>query len=100
LIKSKFSREWNTNKDSKVISRQKKGEVDTWQRRFWEHLIRDENDLNNHIEYIHYNPVKHGLVTEPATWEYSSFHKYVADGILPKDWGMADTIWAGNNLME
>ena len=100
LIKSKFSRDWNTNKESELASRQKKGEVDTWQRRFWEHLIRDESDFNHHVDYIHYNPVKHGLVTEPSLWEYSSFHKYVNEGILPKDWGRIDNIWPGNALME
>jgi putative transposase len=100
LIKSKFSHDWNSNKESYLASRQKKGEVDTWQRRFWEHLIRDENDLNDHIDYIHYNPVKHGLVTEPSMWEYSSFHKYVNEGILPKDWGGIDKIWPGNDMME
>jgi putative transposase len=100
LIKSKFSHDWNSNKESDLASRQKKGEVDTWQRRFWEHLIRDENDLNDHIDYIHYNPVKHGLATEPSMWEYSSFHKYVNEGILPIDWGRIDKIWPGNDMME
>jgi putative transposase len=100
LIKSYFSHEWNGNKESEISSRKNKGEVDTWQRRFWEHLIRDENDLNDHIEYIHYNPVKHGLVTEPSTWEYSSFQKYVNDGILPADWGKSGNTWQGTSLME
>lgn len=51
-----------------------------WQRRFWEHQIRDERDLQSHIDYIHYNPVKHGLVREPHDWPWSTYHKYVESG--------------------
>jgi putative transposase len=58
-----------------------------WQRRFWEHTIRDENDFARHIDYIHFNPVKHGLVTRIRDWPYSSFHQYVRQGLLPPDWG-------------
>ena len=88
LIKSHFTRHW-CPKDtvSENVSRIQKGEKDVWQRRFWEHLIRDELDLIRLVEYIHYNPVKHGLVTSPVDWEYSSFRRYVRDGIYPSDWG-------------
>lgn len=58
-----------------------------WQPRFWEHFIRDETDLKNHIDYIHYNPVKHGLASSPAEWRHSTFHKYVRHGWYDKDWG-------------
>lgn len=58
-----------------------------WQRRFWEHRIRDQNDLNNHINYIHINPLKHGIVTAVKDWPYSTFHRYVREGIYPLDWG-------------
>jgi REP-associated tyrosine transposase len=58
-----------------------------WQRRYWEHVIRNETDLERHIDYIHYNPVKHGLVSRVCDWPYSSFHRYVACGDLPIDWG-------------
>ncbi|MBI1367742.1 MAG: transposase [Planctomycetes bacterium] len=57
-----------------------------WQPRFYEHTIRDEDDLRAHVEYIHYNPVKHGLVACPKDWFWSSFHRYVADGIYSIDW--------------
>ena len=67
-------------------SKLRKGEKGIWQRRFWEHLLRDEEDLQKHIDYIHYNPVKHGLVKQVADWPYSSFHQYVRLGILPADW--------------
>ncbi len=58
-----------------------------WQRRFWEHTIRDENDLIAHVEYIHYNPVKHGLVSCPHAWAYSSFARFVRKGVYDADWG-------------
>ena len=53
-----------------------KKERGIWQRRFWEHMIHDEADLNVHRDYIHYNPVKHGLVDSPAMWEYSSYNSF------------------------
>ncbi|MBD2499818.1 REP-associated tyrosine transposase [Anabaena azotica] len=68
-------------------SRQKRQEGNLWQRRYWEHLIRDEKDFANHCDYIHYNPVKHGLCQSPKEWQYSSFHRFVKQGIYPADWG-------------
>ncbi len=61
-----------------------------WQRRFWDHVIRDQNDLNKHIDYIHYNPVKHGLIKSPFEWEYSSIHNFCAEGYYSLDWGVKD----------
>jgi putative transposase len=58
-----------------------------WQRRYWEHAIRDDADLERHVDYIHFNPVKHGHVSQVCDWPYSSFHRYVARGVLPRDWG-------------
>jgi putative transposase len=58
-----------------------------WQPRFWEHTIRNESDLARHVDYVHYNPVKHGLVGSARDWPYSSFHQYVRRGLLPADWG-------------
>ena len=57
-----------------------------WQRRYWEHRIRDEKDMIHHVNYIHYNPVKHGLVRCPHNWPYSSFHRWVKDGYYRADW--------------
>jgi len=68
-------------------SRRKKQEKTVWQRRFWEHEIRDEQDFINHANYIHYNPVKHRLVQSPKDWQYSSFDRYVRKGIYDLDWG-------------
>jgi putative transposase len=82
LIKSYFSCNCEQEYHQKVsLSRQSKKEQSIWQRRFWEHQIRDEEDFANHLEYIHYNPVKHGLLKAPKDWEDSSFHHYVAAGI-------------------
>ena len=61
-------------------------ESDVWQRRYWEHTIRDEKDLYKHIDYIHYNPVKHGIVKAPKEWEYSSFKKFVQMGLYEENW--------------
>ncbi len=64
----------------------RRNERAVWQPRFWEHAIRDETDLSRHIDYIHFNPAKHGLVDRVADWPHSSFHRFCRDGILPKDW--------------
>lgn len=58
-----------------------------WQKRFWDHVIRDEEDMNRHLHYIHYNPVKHGLAGGPAAWKFSSFGRFVRDGQYEPDWG-------------
>jgi putative transposase len=58
-----------------------------WQRRFWEHAIRDDADFERHVDYIHFNPVKHGYVKGVSAWPYSSFHRFVRNGLLPQDWG-------------
>lgn len=85
-IKTGFSRGMPAGirrSDSKV----KKRDKGIWQRRLWEHAIRDERDLATHVDYIHFNPVKHGLVARICDWPHSSFKRYVADEALTKDWG-------------
>jgi len=83
-IKGHFSR---SLLDARMpLPRLANGELALWQRRFWEHTIRDERDFGRHVEYIHFNPVKHGLVSRVCDWAYSSFHRYVRDGTLPEDW--------------
>jgi putative transposase len=73
------------------VKRHPNHELALWQRRFWEHTIRNDDDLTRHVEYIHFNPVKHGLVSRVRDWPHSSFHRYVPDGLLPNDWaGDAD----------
>ncbi|SCX97721.1 putative transposase [Desulfoluna spongiiphila] len=71
-------------------SRSRRGEGTIWQRRFWEHRIRDDRDFETHMDYIHYNPVKHGVVEVVSTWPWSTYHRYVAQGVYPNDWGGAD----------
>ena len=71
-------------------SRQKRGEGTIWQRRFWEHAIRNDEDLRRHVDYIHFNPVKHGYVGRPSNWPYSTLHKYIRDGIYPTDWAVTE----------
>lgn len=85
LIKLLFSR--SLPKDEYVSDiRQKRRERGIWQRRYWEHLIRDETDYQAHMDYVHINPVKHGLVASVKDWPYSTFHKLVNQGIYPQDW--------------
>jgi putative transposase len=69
---------------SDVMAR--RGERGIWQRRYWEHTIRDERDYAAHVDYVHFNPVKHGYVEHPGAWEYSSFRRCVAMGLYPADW--------------
>ncbi len=68
-------------------SRLKHRESDVWQRRFWEHTIQDEADLHQYLDYVHYNPVKHGLVSCPHLWKYSSFAQWISKGRYVQDWG-------------
>ena len=63
-----------------------------WQDRFWEHTIRDDDDYWRHVDYIHFNPVKHGYVSSAINWKWSSFSEYVREGIYPKDWSADDEI--------
>jgi putative transposase len=73
-------------------SRQRRREGTLWQRRFWEHQIRDESDYRAHVEYIHFNPVKHGLARAPADWPCSSFMRWVTQGAYEDDWGGSNAV--------
>lgn len=68
-------------------SKRKYRESTLWQRRFWEHLIRDEEDFIRHVDYIHFNPVKPNWVEQVKEWPYSTFHRYVAKNVYPMEWG-------------
>ena len=85
LIKTRFARALPKRERLSAV-RKARGERGIWQRRFWEHLIRDEADYGRHIEYCHINPVKHGLVARVRDWPHSSFHRDVRRGILSEDW--------------
>jgi len=95
LIKTGFSRALPRGERISA-SRQSKGERGIWQRRYWEHRIRDESDFGIHVDYIHHNPRKHGYVDRVKDWPWSSFHRYVRMGLLPEDWaGGSDKVDAG-----
>lgn len=92
---------------SRSASRVRSGDRGIWQRRFWEHLCRDETDLRRHVEYIHFNAVKHGLARCPHEWPHSSFHRWVMDGRYRKDWccvcntstiALPDFSWASDDM--
>lgn len=87
-IKGYFSRE--VAKVRGQPSPNKKGEYSFWQRRFWEHTIRDADDFSRHVDYVHYNPVKHGHVQRVYDWPYSSFHRLVAKNVYPLNWGNSE----------
>ncbi len=79
-------------------SKRKRNESTLWQRRFWEHQIRDDRDYKNHMDYIHYNPVKHNWVKSVNKWPYSTFHRYVKDGVYSKDWGGGEMMDLKSNM--
>ena len=87
-IKSGFSRRLPSG-ERRSLQRLARRERGIWQRRYWEHLIRDDDDLRRHVDYIHFNPVKHGHVLRVEDWPYSSFRRWVAEGAysFSLDWG-------------
>ncbi|WZO99540.1 transposase [Isosphaeraceae bacterium EP7] len=92
-IKKEFTKAWVAGGGAEEVvseSRGKNRRRGVWQRRFWEHSIGDEGDLERHYDYVHYNPVKHGLVSAPKDWPYSSFHRFVRLGAYPADWGRTE----------
>lgn len=89
-IKERFTTEYLAHGGTEApisVSRKLRKERGIWQRRFWEHTIDDEDDYIHHFDYLHYNPVKHGLVQRVRDYEWSTFHRYVKEGIYPPNWG-------------
>lgn len=82
------------------LRRNARGEYELWQRRFWEHTIRNDRDLACHVEYIHSNPVKHGWVRRMCDWPYSTFHRHVRAGTYPADWAGGDVTGEGDGYGE
>jgi putative transposase len=91
LIRSLFSRSLPLQ-ESRSLVRVQRGERGIWQRRFWEHQIRNDNDFARHVDYVHINPVKHGLVAQAADWPYSSIHRYIRQGMYAPDWAASPDI--------
>ena len=88
LIKTRFTKDCPASlRHTPDTARLRKGDQAIWQHRYWQHQICDETDFVRHVEYIHYNPVKHGLVKSPMEWPHSSFGRYVKAGVYPLDWG-------------
>jgi putative transposase len=85
LIKLNFSK-CIPNDERRSAVRIRRGERGIWQRRYWEHLIRDDRDFAAHVDYVHINPIKHGLVTRVIDWPYSTFHRAVRSGLCPANW--------------
>ncbi len=99
LVKSGFTKACGDKcKGTLSPSRIARKQQAVWQQRFWEHEIRDEDGFTRHVEYIHYNPVKHGLATSPFDWPYSSFQRFVRDGLYPADWGSNEEISFPENI--
>ena len=90
-LKKEFSKEYVAAggvEQSTSESRRRNRRFGVWQRRFWEHTIRDDKDFERHFDYIHWNPVKHGCSVRPADWPHSSFHRWADKGCYPNDWGV------------
>ncbi len=86
--------------DLMTARRRQRKQSTLWQHRYWEHLIRDEHDYRRHVDYIHWNPVKHGYVGRAGDWSYSTFHGHVAEGIYPPDWGIDASITDDSDFGE
>ena len=85
LIKTRFAKALPMQERRSAV-RQARSERGIWQRRFWEHLIRNDTDYARHVEYCYINPVKHGLVRRVQDWPHSSFHRDVRRGLFSLDW--------------
>ena len=90
-LKSQFSRQINKT-EAITPSRQPKRERGIWQRRFWEHRIRNGLDDRHHMDYIHNNPIKHGYVSNPQDWQHSTLHKLIKKGVYPANWGTYENV--------
>ena len=87
LIKTFFSKRYDDKKTVIKKNRINKNQKAIWQQRYWEHCLRDEKDFSRHVDYIHYNPVKHGYITLASSWPYSSIHRYIEQGLVDQRWG-------------
>lgn len=101
LVKTYVTKHYGTDLKLNLdisTSRTKRKERNLWQRRFWEHLIRDETDFTQHCHYIHYNPVRHQFCQVPTDWCFSSVHRFIAQGLYPPNWGDIKTEMAWDGL--
>ena len=92
-VKANFTKPWLQSGGFELpvtAAQKRRGNRGIWQKRFWEHTVRDEEELDAFVDYIHYNPVKHGLVRRPADWPWSSFHRFVREGHYNREWGASE----------
>ncbi|MCX7085542.1 MAG: PDDEXK nuclease domain-containing protein [Methylococcales bacterium] len=94
LIKTTFTKKYPDPFIVQNINRKNKKQQEIWQHRGWEHCLRYQQDFQKHIDYIHYNPVKHGLVKRASDWQYSSIHRYIKLNILDNNWGDGEIAFA------
>ena len=102
MIKTNFTKSWIKQggiEQDVSASRLRKHERSIWQRRFYEHTCRDEDDLKRCVDYTHVNPLKHQLVSRVVDWKWSSFHRYVKDGFYPANWGSSQD-WYGDEFLD
>jgi putative transposase len=100
LIKTAFTKQLPDKFTVQIANRKNKKQQEIWQHRGWEHCLRDEQDFQQHFDYIHYNPVKHGYVKHAADWKYSSIHRYIKSGVLNNDWGSGELAFADGTGSE
>jgi putative transposase len=103
LVKARFTREYAKQFDTAAptASRARRRERAVWQRRYWEHYVQDDKELNQCLDYVHLNPVYHGFVGHPIEWKHSSFGDYVRDGVYPASWGDAELAQrTGNKVFD
>jgi putative transposase len=100
LIKTAFTKQLPDKFTVQNANRKNKKQQEIWQHRGWEHCLRDQQDFQQHFDYIHYNPVKHGYVKHAADWKYSSIHRYIKSGVLNNDWGSGELAFADGTGSE
>ncbi len=103
IIKKHFTQSWlrQGGAETRISkSKQRYHRRGVWQRRFWEHTLQDQEDYNHHFYYLHYNPIKHGIVKHLLDYPYSSFHRYVKQGVYNEDWGAQYTVYFDFNELD
>jgi putative transposase len=99
FVTKQYGKQLGINTDIST-SRQKRQERNLWQRRFWEHLIRNDRDFTKHCDYIHYNPVRYQLCLTPQDWQFSTIHRFIQQGVYPQNWGMIEVPEVLNSIWD
>ncbi len=102
-IKKEFTKQWiaiDGEENQVSIGKRRDGRRGVWQTKFWEHTLESEVDFEQHFDYVHFNPVKHGLVSRPQDWAWSSFHRWVRLGVYPPNWAGGQSAFNGFREIE